>query len=154
MRLVLTAPVFNTQLLKSGVITNYGSQEGLSWRNGKQSCGQNHENKGASKGKDCKQPPRAIRTKAFMFLPESDVFAQCPPPPRELLVLRELCVGFRKHFPKRHVGAKSRQHKSAQENRQEPLWHAIILRNAIRSTKLKCTPMTDDNSDYTHNPSC
>jgi hypothetical protein len=64
-----------------------------------------------------------------VFLPQSDVFAEGPPPPRELFVVRELRVGFGKHFPKRHVSGKSRQHKSAQkENGQEGLWHAIILR--------------------------
>lgn len=97
--------------------------------NGKRSRDENHESKGASKGKDCHEPPTTTRTKAFVFLPQSDVFAEGPPPPRELFVVRELCVGVGKHFPKRDVSAKSRQHKSAQkENEQEVLWHAIILR--------------------------
>ena len=86
-----------------------------SWMNSKRSSDENHESKGASKGKDCHEPPTTIRTKAFVFLPQSDVFAEGPPPPRELFVVGELCVGFSKHFPKRYVSAKSRQHKSAQK---------------------------------------
>jgi len=97
--------------------------------NGKRRCDENHESEGASEGKYCHEPPTTIRTKAFVFLPQSDVFVEGPPQPRELLVVRELCVGFGKHLPKRHVGAKSRQHKSAhKESGQEVLRHAIILR--------------------------
>jgi len=84
-----------------------------------------------------------------MLLPKSDVFAQCPPPPREFLILRESSVGFCEHFPKRHVGAKSRQHEPAQGNNgQEGSWHAIILRDAIRmgSGQLTLTGV------YTKNP--
>ena len=89
---------------------------------GRRSDDENHESKDASNGKDCHDPPMAVRTKAFVFLPQSDVFTQGPPPPRELFVVRELRVGFGKHFPKRYVSAKSRQRKSAQKtNEQEVL---------------------------------
>ena len=116
----------------TGILRQLWPTRWLSWMNGKRSRDENHESKGASKGKDCHEPPTTIRTKAFVFLPQSDVFAEGPPPPRELSVVRELCVGFGKHLPKRHVSAKSRQHKSAQkQNGQKVLWHAIILRIPI-----------------------